>query len=156
MKDTAPLRATDTTFRLTYRSRDRIPADRRRVELGELFSTARSNNKRTGISGALLVSADWFVQTLEGAEDPVRQLFARIEADPRHEGVELLEANTVGQRVFARWSMAKVADDGESDIALIAHSDGIAPAAPRGDATDEQVRVLAAMRKAAQASAAPA
>ena len=150
------MQALDTTFRLSYRSRDRIPPERRRAELGELFSQARSNNKRKGISGALLVSDDWFVQTLEGEEDAVRGLFARIESDPRHDGVELLEAHVVGERVFQRWSMAKVAEDGETDIALIAHADGIAPAAPRGALSPTQAGVLEAMRAAARVAPASA
>lgn len=144
------------TFRLTYRSRGRIPLQQRRVQLGELFTTARANNKRIGISGALLVYDDWFVQTLEGEESSVRRLFAQIETDVRHGAVELLEAHSVGERVFGRWSMARVTEDGETDIPLIAHVDGISPAAGRGDTTAEQGRVLAAMRAAARVSAATA
>lgn len=54
--------------------------------------------------------------------------------------------------MFARWSMARVAADGESDIPLIAHTDGISPAAGRGT-TPEQDRLLATMRAAARAEA---
>ena len=135
------------SFRLIYRSRDLIPPDRRKAELGELFSAARSNNKKKGITGALLVSDDWFVQTLEGDEDAVRQLYDRIEADPRHDSVTLLDTREVQDRVFSRWSMAKVAEDGEPDIALIAHQDGISPAASRGT-TQAQDDVLDLMREA--------
>ncbi len=47
--------------------------------------------------------------------------------------------------------MAKVADDGdEPDIPLIAHTDGIAKAAPRAAATADQEGVLAVMRDAAR------
>lgn len=144
----------DTTFRLIYRSRVRIPYEQRRAELGTLFSGARSNNKKQRITGALMLSDDWFVQTLEGEESAVRELFARIERDPRHDQVALLGASVVGERVFGRWSMAKVATDGEPDIPLIAHKEGIAAAASRGDTTPEQARVLAVMRDAA-ASPAP-
>jgi len=52
------------------------------------------------------------------------------------------------ERVFARWSMAKVAGDGEPDIPLIAHVDGISPAAGRRT-TSEQDRLLDVMREAA-------
>jgi hypothetical protein len=45
--------------------------------------------------------------------------------------------------------MAKVAEDGEPDIPLIAHVDGIAPAAGRGT-TPEQDEILAFMRDAAR------
>ena len=54
-------------FRLIYRSRDLIPPDTRKTELGALFSEARSNNKKQDITGALLVHGDWFAQVLEGA-----------------------------------------------------------------------------------------
>ena len=137
-------------FRLIYRSRDRIPTDGRRAELGALFSHARSNNKRAHLTGALLLDSDWFVQTLEGDEDVVRRLFTRIEADPRHDGVEVLEAGPVPGRIFARWAMARIAADGRPDIPLIAHVDGTATAASRGDATEEQEGVLKVMRDAAR------
>lgn len=55
--------ASGETFRLIYRSRDRIPAQGRRAELGELL--------------------------------------ARIETDPRHDSVELLETGTVSGPVVA-------------------------------------------------------
>lgn len=142
--------ATGEVFRLIYRSRDRIPLDERRAQLGELFSQARTNNKRQGLTGALLITDDYFVQTLEGDEQVVRGLFARIEVDPRHDRVEVLDAGTVAGRVFVRWSMAKVAEDGEADINLIAHVQGIAAASSRGDGTLEQEGVLKVMRDAAR------
>ena len=137
-------------FRLIYRSRARIPDDRRRVALGELFSQARSNNKDREITGALLVSGDCFVQTLEGEEAVVRRLFARIEADPRHEAVAVLAATTVADRVFSRWAMAKVAEDGEPDIPLIKNKKGITAAASR-PLTPAQEQLLQVMREAATA-----
>lgn len=99
--------ASDGVFRLIYRSRDLISPDRRKVELGQLFSAARSNNKKQNISGALLMSDEAFVQLLEGDEAPVRELFAHIEKDPRHDSVSVLHAGTVGERIFSRWAMAR-------------------------------------------------
>jgi hypothetical protein len=137
------------TFRLIYRSRSLLPDAQRRVELGNIFSAARSNNKNEHVTGALLVTDHWFVQTLEGDEATVRALFARIERDPRHDGVELLETTTVQDRVFSRWAMAKVAADGEPDIPLIAGAKGAVAAAGRGT-TVEQDLLLDVMRAAAQ------
>jgi DNA gyrase inhibitor GyrI len=151
MNDAAPPRASEETFRLMYRSRNRIPADRRKVELGALFSEARSNNKKQQITGALLTSGDCFVQVLEGEETAVRSLFSRIETDPRHDSVSLLETQPVDGRVFSRWAMAKVSEEGKPDIPLIAHVDGISPAAGRGT-TPEQEAVLDVMRDAARGS----
>lgn len=139
------------TYRLIYRSHDLIAPEQRRAALGDLFTHARANNKALQLSGALLVSDDWFVQTLEGDEQTVRTLFAAIERDTRHDQVEVLEAGPVAGRVFPRWAMARVADDGERDIPLIAHRDGISPAAPRGGSTEEQEGILKVMRDAARA-----
>ncbi len=141
-----------TTFRLMYRSHSRIPEPARKAELGALFSQARSNNKGRGITGALVLSGDWFVQVLEGEESAVREVFALISRDPRHDHVALLETATVPGRVFSRWAMARVSADGEPDIPLIAHVDGISPAAAR-PTTPEQERLLDVMREAATGAA---
>lgn len=139
----------DGAFRLIYRSRNRLAQDRRKVALGGLFSQARSNNKERDICGALLLSGDWFVQVLEGDEAVVRRLYERIEKDVRHEHVELLETSSIDERVFGRWAMAKVSKDGETDITLIAHKDGIHEASSHRT-TDEQQKILAVMREAAK------
>ena len=113
-------------YRLIYRSRNCIPNADRRVELGQLFGAARSQNKKRHITGALLLLDDYFVQTLEGDEQAVTALLSKIKADPRHDSFEVLDTNLVATRVFARWAMAKVGDDSDSpDINLIAHADGI-------------------------------
>ncbi len=138
-----------STFRLIYRSRDLIPDTERKKELGALFAVARSANKKADICGALLLSDSAFVQVLEGEETAVRALFAHIETDPRHDSVAVLESGPVRARVFARWAMAEVAEDGEQDTALIAHVDGISPAAGRAT-TPEQDEILGFMRAAAR------
>jgi hypothetical protein len=139
-------------FRLIYRSRNRIVPERRKSALGDLFSKARSNNKKRNITGALLISGDWFAQTLEGDEEAVRSLFTTIERDTRHEHVSILDEQTASARLFSRWAMARVSADGGPDIPLIAHTDGISPAASRGT-TPEQESVLAIMREATHGDA---
>ena len=146
MTEAAQAPGSGDVFRLIYRSRNLIPPDDRKAELGSLFSTARSNNKKQDITGALLVHGDWFAQVLEGDEAPVRALFTRIEQDGRHDNVSVL-ASGPADRVFGRWAMARVSAEGEPDIPLIAHRDGIAPAADRGT-SPEQEAVLAIMRDA--------
>lgn len=149
--ENVPASDTGKVFRLIYRSRSRIVPDRRKVALGELFSDARSNNKKQGITGALLISGNWFAQTLEGEESLVRDLFEKIEKDGRHEHVTVLQTEDAVDRVFSRWAMARVSEDGEPDIPLIAHRDGISPAAGH-KITPEQESVLGFMRTSAQAS----
>ncbi|HEY2239535.1 MAG TPA: BLUF domain-containing protein [Streptosporangiaceae bacterium] len=146
MTEAAQVPEADGVFRLIYRSRNLIPPDDRRTELGSLFSAARSSNKKQDITGALLVHGDWFAQVLEGREEPVRALFAHIERDERHDRVSVLESGPA-QRVFGRWAMARVSAEGEPDIPLIAHRDGISPAASRGTTPDQEA-VLDVMRQA--------
>lgn len=136
------------TFRLMYLSHDLIDTENRKRALGALFSQARSNNKRHDITGALLVSGDTFIQTLEGEEQVVRQVYETIRQDDRHDGVELLDSGMVPERVFGHWSMARVSEDGEPDIPLIAHTDGISPAAGRR-ISPAAAEVLDVMRQAA-------
>lgn len=137
----------EKTFRLIYRSHDTIDPEGRKRALGALFTQARSNNKQRHITGALLVSGTTFIQALEGEEAVVRQVYDTIRQDRRHERVELLESGLVPGRVFGHWSMARVSEDDEPDIPLIAHLDGISPAAGRRVSPEAEV-VLDTMRTA--------
>jgi Sensors of blue-light using FAD len=141
----------DRIFRLIYRSRNTIPAQDRKVALGKLFSQARSSNKGQHIAGALLVSGDWFAPVLQGDEAAVRELYEKIGDDDRHDHVTLLETRAPTNRIFSRWAMARVSEDAESDIPLIAHVDGISSAAGHR-VTDDQESVLAFMREATKAA----
>lgn len=147
MTTAEPADSSTPTFRLMYRSHNRIPAERRKAELGEIFSVARSKNKKAGITGALLVADDWFVQVLEGDETTVRALYDRIYTDSRHERITLISTEQVDDRVFSRWAMAKVAAEGEPDIPLITNVDkgGIVPAAAR-PLTPGQEAMISTMR----------
>ena len=144
-------------FRLIYRSRSRIGDAERKRELGEIFSVARSSNKKLGVTGALLITDDEFVQTLEGPEPVVRELYTKIYKDKRHEHLEVLESGDVSGRVFGRWAMAKVAADGEPDIPLLTNVDrgGISPAQPR-PSTEAQETILDVMRQSLRRSGASA
>ncbi len=137
----------DTLFRLIYKSRSKIPAEKRDSELSDIFRVARRNNAEKGITGALLLYADWFTQTLEGDEAAVRTLFARIATDERHDSIEVREEGAASERIFSRWAMAQVAEHGESDVPLIATTTVVAEAAGR-HSTPEQDRVLTLMRDA--------
>lgn len=135
-----------TVFRLMYRSRDRVSPEDRREEFGNIFSQARSDNQKRKITGALMLSGEWFVQVLEGDEAVVRSLYADIERDPRHTDVELLSADHVPERLFARWSMAEVELD-DSYLPLIARVSELS-AAGGGSSSPEKEALLAAMRQA--------
>lgn len=133
--------------RVIYRSHSLIPAAERRAALAEIFSEARSNNKRAGITGALLITDHYFAQTLEGDEAAVTALYDRISKDERHDRVTLMESGPEDARVFSRWAMAQISASGHADIPLHAAEGGIHASAP-SPVTREQSAVLKIMRNA--------
>lgn len=94
---------------LTYFSTATAPFDD--AELVELMRTSRINNAVVQVTGALLFAAPYFVQTLEGEEPAVEQLFARITADTRHHGVDIAHRETVTRRNFGEWRMGFTTSD---------------------------------------------
>ena len=76
---------------LIYRSHSLVHSAEIDHELSRILRTARARNASLGITGALMLYDSWFAQVLEGPESAVKALFARIEADKRHNGVEVLE-----------------------------------------------------------------
>ena len=99
---------TDTPglFRLVYASRNLLPDAAAQAEVSAILATARANNAALGITGALLFCDDAFVQALEGPMPAVEALFERIQCDPRHDHVVVLDAAPAESRHFAAWSMA--------------------------------------------------
>ncbi len=137
-------------FRLVYRSRSSIAADGRRTVLGEIFTTARRKNRDLGVTGALVVSGEAFAQVLEGEEAVVRDLYATIEQDARHDDLAVLEERVVPGRTFGRWAMAEVSADGGADIRLVSNAQKGVIVAVRGTdstVTPAQEEVLASMRR---------
>jgi hypothetical protein len=75
-------------------------------ELEELLKVSRRNNQRDGITGMLLYVEGNFMQAIEGAHDRMRDLYQRLERDPRHRDVTKLVDEPLAHRQFAQWSMA--------------------------------------------------
>ena len=120
-------------FRMVYCSRNTIPDHQgdAAAELAGILAVSRANNARDGVTGALLYSEGCFAQVLEGELAAVERTFERIQCDPRHGEVVVLEAGRVEQRLFGAWDMAlaECADPAEARAAL-----GRALAAPTSDA----------------------
>jgi Sensors of blue-light using FAD len=89
-------------FHLIYTSQ---PFGYDNLSLDSILASARINNRRDVITGALICREDLFVQMLEGEEDAVRATFARIQHDDRHANIELRVAETINGRQFPEWAM---------------------------------------------------
>ena len=92
-------------FRLIYRSREREKFSP--LDLKKLLARARSRNRAVRVTGMLIYNEHDFLQVLEGDERAVKTTFLRIENDPRHEDLCVLQhAEFVrGPCMFGEWSM---------------------------------------------------
>lgn len=92
--------------RLVYRSNSLLdPGDI--PGLNAIFRTSIRNNRRDRITGALALSESKFVQAIEGRQDDIDVLMARIGADGRHENLVVLGEWPITARLFAGWAMAR-------------------------------------------------
>ena len=73
--------------------------------LNQILISARRNNARDGITGALICRADLYLQMLEGPRGAVTSAFHRILADDRHLDVTLIASSDVEARLFPQWHM---------------------------------------------------
>ncbi len=108
--------------KIVYCSRNYIegaPADRD-SEVLQILGTARSNNSRQNVTGALLFNSGYFAQVLEGPRTSIERIFERIQRDPRHGEVTVLDSGSAPERSFPEWSMAHVLPPSESEATGIA------------------------------------
>ena len=91
--------------RLIYASQrtDQSPA-----ALDAIFEVSQVNNSRDGITGALIVSDEFFVQLLEGDRLLVSECMWRITRNVRHKDIELVAVNLVPHRLFAEWGLHRI------------------------------------------------
>jgi hypothetical protein len=94
----------ESVFRLVYTSRASPQCDSQ--ALARILATARDRNPAANISGQLLFEEGVFAQWLEGPRSNIEQLWAALQRDPRHRGIQLVSATQIDKRVFAQWSMA--------------------------------------------------
>jgi hypothetical protein len=92
---------------LMYCSHGRIgDHDRADSAIHDILVSARANNAREQVTGALLYSINCFAQILEGPEEAVERIFARLEHDSRHHDIVVLMKKPITERRFPDWSMA--------------------------------------------------
>ena len=112
----------DQIFSLVYCSRNRIRGSVDEVigEIQQILVSARSNNARLLVTGALLFNEGLFAQVLEGPQSAVERIFETIQCDPRHSDVTILQTGLEERRRFPDWSMAFASPSGESSFESVA------------------------------------
>lgn len=74
-------------------------------EITDILEVSRRNNAETGVSGMLLYAEGNFIQYIEGEEQEIDALFARITKDPRHRQITVLNQGGTEERQFPDWTM---------------------------------------------------
>lgn len=96
-KETYPI------FRLTYLSKP--TASFTDADLDDIEEKSIKANNARDVTGLLIVHDDSILQILEGREDAVRELYAKIEADSRHTISKLVSKVEDEERLLLTWSM---------------------------------------------------
>ncbi|GAA4039601.1 hypothetical protein GCM10022281_20590 [Sphingomonas rosea] len=91
-----------TMKQLIYRSQ---PFGFDKAMLAGILMSARRNNPRDDITGALICRHDLYLQLIEGPAAAIDALYARIAEDDRHNDVRLLLTEEVEERMFPDWAM---------------------------------------------------
>jgi Sensors of blue-light using FAD len=74
-------------------------------ELNHLLLKSREWNLDNKITGILLHIDGDFIQVLEGDQEVIEKLFAKISTDNRHKGIIVVSKSNIEKRQFEDWSM---------------------------------------------------
>jgi hypothetical protein len=75
------------------------------AEIATLVDSSDINNSAREITGVLIYANGHFFQVLEGPDEAVDALYAKIANDDRHSDVMMLDAGVVEERLYASWGM---------------------------------------------------
>eukprot|EP01012_Entosiphon_sulcatum_P006088 TRINITY_DN1283_c0_g1_i1.p1 TRINITY_DN1283_c0_g1~~TRINITY_DN1283_c0_g1_i1.p1 ORF type:complete len:1013 (+),score=153.69 TRINITY_DN1283_c0_g1_i1:97-3039(+) len=75
------------------------------AEVDQLAALSDKRNQQNDISGVLMFTSRFFIQTIEGRADKVRALYQRITLDHRHTNCVLVQLESITQRRFPSWYM---------------------------------------------------
>ena len=82
---------------------------------------SRANNARVGITGVLVFDGHAFCQFVEGPQPAIADLLGRLERDPRHVKMHVLQfGRTNWPRRFASWRLGYAYSADPAAIARIA------------------------------------
>ena len=77
-------------------------------EVEVIVERAQYFNEQVSITGALISVGEYFYQLLEGNEEIISNLMARIQLDKRHIDLKVIYQGDIAEREFSKWSMKRV------------------------------------------------
>jgi len=78
------------------------------TDLRQILTSARKYNAGNNISGMMVYHVRSILQVLEGPDEMVDALFARILRDPRHTALRVISHHRIERREFESWPMGLV------------------------------------------------
>lgn len=100
------------------------PEDSIDREIDDILTTARRENQKNNLVGALYYGHGCFFQCLEGKQDDIDTLYAKLQNDPRHHDLKILSVQPIEQRRFSSWEMKYATIDHEVRGFLKTHGMG--------------------------------
>jgi hypothetical protein len=132
--------------RLTYFSRNAFERiDRSHADcMRDILIESVANNRRDGVTGALIHDHRWIAQVLEGPEALVSATFERILHDVRHTDVRLIKLQVVPARRFgASWmTIVGRADDNADLFRHYGESEGFDPESMTAERLGDLIEAL--------------
>lgn len=112
-------------LRLTYVSRATFPPVREGAafhpEVGRILVQSRRNNAQRRLAGGLYFADGCFFQVLEGRREDVEALYQRLQDDPRHQDLKVLDRREIPAPSFDGWAMKHVPDAPEVKALMARH-----------------------------------
>lgn len=71
----------------------------------DMVRRSAANNRELNLTGILLFDGRYFFQVLEGDQQDVRNILAKISQDERHKDIHSLSSKPIAARLFPKWSM---------------------------------------------------
>lgn len=73
--------------------------------VARILAKSRVNNRKNGLVGVLYFGDGVFFQCLEGEEEAVITLLAKLEVDRRHKDLKVISKKYINQLTFGDWQM---------------------------------------------------
>ena len=80
-------------------------------QVQQILASSRRNNPDLVLTGVLIYGGGLFMQVLEGPDNSVMRMYARILDDKRHGDSQIMHISPTNERLFQKWSMGVIKSD---------------------------------------------
>ena len=103
---------------LVYCSRARLAPEQAGEQVADIVHVSAFRNAQVGVTGALALRGEVFVQLLEGSPTALDILMLHLHFDTRHDDIMVLARERITRRAFPIWGMIAPQRDPAASSAL--------------------------------------